>query len=495
MIYLRGGKGRSLKKCLNSDMATLFNTEQVPLLAETDILVIGAGSAGCVAALAAASGAHSLSVMLVERYGFPGGTSTQMLDTFYGFFTPGPSPRKIVGGWPDRIVNALDQVGAVFLRPNTYGAGTGVNYNPERLKRVWDQLIRQQGIRYLLHTTLVDVAQEGERYACIFWNKGGFFRILARRVIDASGDADFCHLAGFPYERAGELDPAQSMTTTFRMSNVDLDEYERAGGKKKLYQKMVEAVETGRHPLPRKEGSAHEMNAERCISTVAVKVSGFSALNGEELTQAEIEGRRQAFVYEDFFRDEVPGYQRANIIGLSHQIGVRETRRVYGEHRLTREECMAGQLPDDRIFLCGAPIEDHRLGPDGAQETYWEYIPGNGVYGVPYGTIVPRQSHTVWVVGRCFSATHDAHASCRSMGQTMSMGQAAGLAAVLSLRHDEAAATLPVDRLTRELRRIGAVLDVPERIAETRRNGWKDNFTEPAQAGLPSSPVEKKVAL
>ncbi|WP_332367581.1 FAD-dependent oxidoreductase [Spirosoma telluris] len=155
-------------------MATIFNHLHIPLLAETDILVIGAGSAGCIATLSAASRDQSLSVMLVERYGFPGGTSTQMLDTFYGFFTPGATSRKIVGGWPDRIVNELDKVGAVFLRPNTYGAGTGVNYNPERLKLIWDQLIQQQGIRYLLHTTLIDVATEGERYACIFWNKGVF---------------------------------------------------------------------------------------------------------------------------------------------------------------------------------------------------------------------------------------------------------------------------------------------------------------------------------
>ena len=458
-------------------MATFFNAAQVPLLAETDILVIGAGSAGCVAALSAAGRKAGVSVMLVERYGFPGGTSTQMLDTFYGFFTPGNTPRKIVGGWPDRIVNELDKAGAVFLRPNTYGAGTGVNYNPERLKLVWDQLIRQAGIRYLLHTTLIDVATEGERQACIFWNKGGFGKVLARRVIDASGDADFCHLAGFAYEIAGEREPAQSLTTTFRMSNVELDAYERAGGKKMLKQKMIQAVDSGRHPLPRKEGSAHEMNAANCISTVAVKVAGFSALNAAELTLAEVEGRRQAFIYEDFFRAEVPGFQQADIIGLSHQIGVRETRRVYGEHRLTKDECMAGLLPDDRIFLCGAPIEDHRHDQNGAEETYWEYIPGPGVYGIPYGTIVPKGSQTVWVAGRCFSATHDAHASCRSMAQTMSMGQAAGLAAVHSLLRDEAANELTVSQLQQDLSDLGAVLDIPDVVADTSRNGWKANVS------------------
>ena len=154
-------------------MNDILNHNKIPLLGETDILVIGAGSAGCIAALAAAT-QKEFSVMLVERYGFPGGTSTQMLDTFYGFFTPGDTPKKIVGGLPDMVVNELCKTNDIFLRPNTYGAGTGVNYNPERLKHVWDNLILQAGIKYLLHTYLVDVVkEEQEKVSCIFWNKSG----------------------------------------------------------------------------------------------------------------------------------------------------------------------------------------------------------------------------------------------------------------------------------------------------------------------------------
>src|SRR5690554_632228 len=235
-------------------MLEFINPSQIPLIAETDILVIGAGSAGCLAALAA-SESKRYQVMLVERYGFPGGSSTQMLDTFYGFFTPGDNPKKIVGGLPDTVVNELHKTGDIFLRPNTYGAGTGVNYNPERLKFVWDQQILGAGIRFLLHTTLVDVSmEEAERTSCIFWNKSGFFKVKAKRVIDASGDADFCHLAGLPYELAGESEPAQSMTTTFRMSNVNLEKFNRSGGKQMLNEKMKSALERG-YPLPRKEGS------------------------------------------------------------------------------------------------------------------------------------------------------------------------------------------------------------------------------------------------
>ena len=447
--------------------------KNIQTINDVDILVIGAGSAGCIAAIAAAYG-KKYKVLLVERYGFPGGTSTQMLDTFYGFFTPGEVPKKIVGGLPDKVVNRLNELGEMFLRPNTYGAGTGVNYNPERLKNVWDELLLQSGASLLLHTTLIDVnTKSNGNYECIFWNKSGFYKAEPKRVIDASGDADFCHHAGFAYEIAGELEPAQSMTTTFRMANVDLDVYEKAGGKKLLAKIMANTS----HPLPRKEGSAHAMNIEKCISTVAVRVAGLSALKVEELTAAEIEGRRQAFVFEKFFQQEVPGYSQSKIIGLSNQVGVRETRRVYGEHRLTKEACMAATVNDDAILLCGAPIEDHRAGKNGDTETVWQYIPQSGVYGVPYGTIVPIKSETVWVIGRCFSATHDAHASCRSMGQTMAMGHAAGLAAVQSLEKDEAADNVNVQFLRSTLHEQGAVLQAPTEKAFTGKEEWTLNKT------------------
>lgn len=447
----------------------MFAASQV--IKDIDILVIGAGSAGCTAAIAAASSAKN-SVLLVERYGFFGGTSTQMLDTFYGFFTPGEVPKKIVSGYPDIVVNELDEYGEVFLRPNTYGAGTGVNYHPERLKAVWDELLLKAGVKVQLHTTLIDVnALSDGRYECIFWNKAGIWKVIPQRIIDASGDADFCHLAGFQYEIAGEKEPAQSMTTTFRMANVDLDLFEKAGGKKMLTQKMASTS----HPLPRKEGSAHAMNIPKCISTVAVKVAGLNTLNINDLTEAEIEGRRQAFVFEKFFRQEIPGYADAKIIGLSHQIGVRETRRVYGEHRLTKEECMAAEISEDAVFLCGAPIEDHREGNDGASETHWEYIPGTGIYGVPYGTLVPKGSQNVWVAGRCFSATHDAHASCRSMAQTMSMGASVGFAAVQSLKTDTAANEIEVHVLRNTLNSFGCILEIPERPARTGKGDWNLN--------------------
>ena len=437
-------------------------------LPSADVVVVGAGSAGCIAALAAARKLGPNRVLLLERYGFLGGTSTAVLDTFYGFYTPGSEPKKVVGGIPDEVVTALAHGEGIMLRPNTYGAGTGVTYNPELLKRVWDEIMAGAGVRVLNHVLLVDVEREldGRVSAAILASKSGFLRVEAPYWIDASGDADLCHLAGFEYEMAGEIEPAQTLTTTFRMANVDLKRFKLEGGKAMMHERMKSAV-----GLPRTKGSAHDMVIEGCIATVAVRVADVNATDVVALSAAEAEGRRQAFVYEQFFRDQIPGYENARIIGLATGIGVRETRRVYGEYRLTREDCLTVARFDDRVLLCGAPIEDHRMGATGEEETAWAYVPGGLAYDVPYRCLVPKKSLNVWVVGRCFSATHDAHASCRSMGQTMSMGQAAGTAAAMCSTQSTSPEDLDIGCLQEELRALGAVLETPDVVSDVSRWG------------------------
>jgi len=125
--------------------------------------------------------------------------------------------------------------------------------------------------------------------------------------------------------------------------------------------------------------------------------------------------------------DRIPGYERASLVALGTGIGVRETRRVYGDYRLTADDVLAGRAFDDAVGLCGAPIEDHH-GGDG---TTWRYLPDGATVGIPYRTLLVRDAANVLVAGRCFSATHDAHASVRSMAQCMAMGQAAGTAAAI----------------------------------------------------------------
>ncbi|MBA3235683.1 MAG: FAD-dependent oxidoreductase, partial [Chloroflexi bacterium] len=182
-----------------------------PVIAEVDVCVVGAGSAGSTAAIAAARGGAS--VLLIDRLPFLGGTSTAVLDTFYGFYTPGSEARKVVGGIGDDVVAGLRNLGPVLERPNTYGAGTGVTYLAEHLKVVWERLVVESGARVLLHALLQAVeVRDGRVEELVVATRAGLGRVRARAFIDASGDADLCAFAGFGFETAGETDPAQTLT-------------------------------------------------------------------------------------------------------------------------------------------------------------------------------------------------------------------------------------------------------------------------------------------
>lgn len=434
-----------------------------PTIASVDVCVVGAGSAGSSAAIAAARGGAS--VLLVDRLPFLGGTSTAVLDTFYGFYTPGSQAHKVVGGIGDDVIAALRGLGPVIERSNTYGAGTGVTYLAEHLKVAWEELVTGAGARVLLHALLqaVDV-RDGRVSGVILATRAGLRRVEATVFIDASGDADLSAFAGFGYETAGELDPAQTLTTTFRMANVNLAR-RRTVSKAEFHQLMAEAAESGDYELPRREGSDHTTPVDGMIATVMTRLDSYrrdadgrivNATDPWFLTEAEIAGRRQALEYVRFLVDRVPGYEHASLVALGTQIGVRETRRVYGDARLTREDVLAARQFDDAIGLCGAPIEDHRRGAD----TTWQYLPDGEAVGIPYGTLVVRDAANVLVAGRCFSATHDAHASVRSMAQCMAMGQAAGTAAALAIAARRDPREIDVAALREQLRTDGVILEL-----------------------------------
>ncbi len=438
-------------------------TADAPAIAAVDVCVIGAGSAGSTAAIAAAR--RGASVLLVDRLPFLGGTSTAVLDTFYGFYTPGTQARKVVGGVGDDVVAALRALGPVIERPNTYGAGTGVTYLAEHLKVAWEDLVTRAGARVLLHALLqgVDV-RDGRVSAVLLATRAGLARVTASVFVDASGDADLCAFAGFGYETAGDLGPAQTLTTTFRMANVDLA---RRGSMSKagFHELMAEAAESGDYDLPRREGSDHVTPVDGMIATVMTRLDSVrrepdgrivNATDPWFLTEAEMAGRRQALEYVRFLVDRVPGYERASLVALGTQIGVRETRRVYGDARLTRDDVLAARSFDDAIGLCGAPIEDHHAGAD----TVWQYLPDGEAVGIPYRTLVVRDAANVLVAGRCFSATHDAHASVRSMAQCMAMGQAAGTAAAAAAAGRRDPRDVEVAALRDRLRTDGAILEL-----------------------------------
>jgi len=436
-------------------------SRQLVDLGSFDVVVVGSGSAGSTAAVSAArTGARTL---LVEKLPFLGGVSTAVLDTFYGFYTPGSRAAKVVGGVADEVVAGLRRLGPVVERPNSYGAGTGVTYLADHLKVVWESLVAGAGASVLLHAFVQDAEVAGSRVRrLVVATKAGLARVEAAVVVDASGDADVCHFAGLGYELAGAEEPAQTLTTTFRLVNVDTGR-RRALGKEELHRLMAEAAVSGAYDLPRRDGSDHITPVEGMTATVMTRLpsarrQGGRVVNATDpmlLTEAEMAGRRQALEYVRFLVDRVPGYERARLAALSTQVGVRETRRVFGDARLTADDVLSARQFDDQIGLCGAPLEDHHDG-DG---TRWRYLPDGQIVGIPFATLVARDAANVLVAGRCFSATHDAHASVRSMAQCMAMGQAAGTAAALAATRGVEVRDLAFGRLRAALAAAGAILE------------------------------------
>ncbi|WP_126246180.1 FAD-dependent oxidoreductase [Chitinophaga rhizosphaerae] len=426
-----------------------------------DVIVVGSGSAGAAAAIAAArSGARTL---LIERLPFLGGISTAVLDTFYGYYTPGNNPRKVVGGIADAVVNGLKGYNACFERPNTFGAGTGITYHPEYLKIVWETLVEEAGCHVLLNAWVQDVVKVGKEIkALVVGTKNGLACYEAKQYIDATGDADIVFLAGYEFELAGAIEPAQTLTTTFKMVNVDIAR-RKAVTKEAFHHLMQSASESGRYDLPRKEGSDHVTPVDGMTATIMTRLKSygiidgqtFNATNPEFLSSAEIRGRLQALEYIRFLQDCVPGYEKAQLASFGVQIGIRETRRVRGEYWLTEADVLSARQFDDQIGLCGAPMEDHHDG----EGTKWKYLPDGKTVGIPYRTLIPRNTGNILVAGRCFSASHVAHSSVRSMAQCMAMGEAAGIAAALCAERGISPAALDFAVIRQELLHYGAIID------------------------------------
>ena len=352
-------------------------------------------------------------------------------------------------------------------RPNTYGAGTGITYNPEHLKVVWESLLQKSGAKILLHALLQEVkVSDGRVSELLLATRAGLCTVTGDYFIDATGDADLSNYAGFGYEKAGDIAPAQTLTTTFKMVNVDMKE-RKSVNKDKLHELMREATEQG-YALPRREGSDHITPVPNTTATVMTRLDSIrkdkdgnteSVLDDPFfLSESEIAGRVQAAEYARFLVDKVPGYQNSSIYGFSTMIGIRETRRVYGDYRVEKDDVLSAKQFDDQVALCGAPIEDHHSG-DG---TNWVYLPEGSAVGIPLRSLIIKDSVNTMVIGRCFSASHDAHASIRSMGQCMAMGVAAGIASSIALKKKSEIRNIDFSTVRRDLISTGAVLEVPK---------------------------------
>jgi glycine/D-amino acid oxidase-like deaminating enzyme len=441
-----------------------------------DVLVIGGGNAGCAAAIAAAR--HGAKTLLVERYGFLGGTATAAMVGPWMTFHSGS--KRIVGGIAQEIVERLHRKGASpgHVHDSSDYVSTITPFDPEIHKAVLFEMMREAGVDLLLHAYFLraltgESGVEGAGVATV----AGEREYRAAFTIDATADAYVAASAGVATQQGDERGRVQPASLMFRLSHVDLSKtatyvrmhpdqmrtslkaHERVAPAMTavagLYDLWNDALEHGEVSIPRELVSFFISPYPDEVTVNMTRVTGVDPLDPDDLTRAEVEAREQVMQLLEFFRNRVPGFENARLAATGAQIGIRESRRIVGEYTLTRDDVLQARHFSDAIARSAYPIDIHN--PSGSGTTTHR-LPEGESYEIPYRCLVPAQVERLLVAGRCISTTHEALASTRLTPTVMTLGQAAGTAAALAKRTGKRLRSIDTQALRSTLMDDGVLL-------------------------------------
>ena len=421
---------------------------------EADVLVCGGGVAGTMAAVAAAR--NGARVVLLERYGFLGGNATAgAVAQFNSWQTA--SGRPVIGGLASEVVDRLRRLRAAGPH-HTFVMSTGhkmdrVEYAPEVLKLVLDDMVSEAGVQPLLHSSLLDVTCDGRRIGAVrILAKGGVLTVQPRVLIDASGDMDALQQAGARFLTLDEGEALQPATMMFRFGPIDYGRLEALSGAQlaTLAQRGFSEGRLARAAL-HSSRDPYSNDGWFNISRLAVDATDAVALGA-----AEMQGRRQAWQAAEFLREEVPGCAAGRLVAFATQLGIRETRRVEGDYVLQADDLRRPTLFEDAIAAGAYPIDIH---PAQGGALHYEPLSDEHAYQIPYRSLIPTSLDNALVAGRGVSASHAALAAIRVMTISMAVGQAAGTAAATAARsHVGKVRDVPVAALRERLVQAGACL-------------------------------------
>lgn len=407
---------------------------------QTDVLVCGGGCAGIAAALAAArNGAKTL---LIERAGFSGGIITTVGLPYFDGLIDKPTGRFVVKGIALELLQKLGVAkdGAKHiddLRSDLITKYWGSVYIPniEEFKLLSDRLILEQrdNLTVLYHSMACDVeVREDHITAVTIANKDGLSRIEAKQFIDCTGDGDIAHWAGCPTIRNKTLMP---LTMHFRIGNVVPVKETHDIAKKVL----IEAHRDGRLVNFYGPGLIFAFAKDE-VYVHATRVPA-DATDAADLTRAEMQGRKDAWIIFNEWKAKVPGFENSYYIMSGPYIGVRDTRRIVGQQVLTLEDLQKTTRHNDAIATGCWFLDIHP-----PEVTTDKPFTGSGFqpkpYDISYRTLVPQKVGNLLVAGRCHSASSEASASSRVTVTAMALGEAAGAAAALALKSKTAVAAL-----------------------------------------------------
>ena len=432
-------------------------SKKLSVLDEVDVVVIGGGPSGLAAAVNAAE--EGLSTVIIEKNGFFGGANVGGYSgSIGGLFnsTETGEPVQIVNGFAGRFVDLMESKNGI-VRHERFGHTWLSPHDPFIWKETADELIEKSGAKTYFHTSYVDsIVENGDIKGIIIENKDGRSMIKGKLYIDCSGDGDVAHRSG-GLSHFGKDGDIQSMTFTFRMTDVDWEKY----GDFKLediWSKTSEASDTGEYLLPRKHPFIFKApNKKQAImnatSIVAKDGRTLYPTKTLDLTEAEFLGRKQVREYERFVQNYIPGFENAYLMDTASQIGIRQSRTIVCDYTLKNEDVVKAKKFDTAIVRSAWPIELH-LGENGVKVINLD----EDYYEIPFETLIPKNINNLLVAGRCISAEHEALASCRVVAQCFEEGAAAGLAALQIIKDNRTTRTLSVEKLRKKMIEKGSLL-------------------------------------
>jgi len=447
-----------------------------------DVIIVGGGISGAMAAIAAAR--NHVKPLIVEELGFLGGMLTAAgvgpMMTFHA------GDKQVIQGITGELIDRLVAQGK---SPGHIMDTTGYTYSvtpfdAEAMKHELELMVLESGGDILYHTMMADVTTNNGRIQDItVCNKAGLNQLTAPVFVDATGDADLSAWAGVEFIKGREPTPIfQPMTMNMKMTGVNIakikaymqahpDEFPRHRDKQTLsrldesprvsiagfVKTFDDARRRGVITFQREDILFFETNNPGEVIINTTRVLGLDPTNPWEISQAEIEGRKQVRELERFLKQSVPGFEDAVLLSSGPSIGIRSSRQIKGLYTLTREDILSGRRFDDVIAHNGYPIDIHS--PQGAG-TQSEFLPWGEYYSIPYRCLVNASIHNLITVGRCISATFEAQAAIRTTPGVGAIGHAGGVAASLTATHHCPARDVPIQELQNILIQQQAYLEI-----------------------------------
>ena len=456
-------------------------SRKIPIIAETDILIVGGGPAGISAAIAAAR--EGADTMILERYGFCGGVITQSMigTTAWYRYADTVDAKGIAKEFEDRAETmgaVIDVLGKIKNKDMLItleeeglihkGKPTFKILDTELFKCLIDKLLEEEGVKILLHCTAVDAIMENSTIiGVITESKSGRKAILAKRVIDATGDADIAYFAGAPYRKSPKHERMET-TVNFGCSGVNIGKFlmyiylnpgklsdwgetsDKDGFSTYLVEPFLKAQEVGE--IPKTENVKIESywssytDSGEIISMDGIHLYSIDPTDVWDLTKAEIEGRKRVLWAINALRKYTPGFKKARLRTIGTSLGTRESRKIIGENTITEEDVRNQARFDDSIGICPEFIDGYGIA----------ILPKTGRYfHVPYGICVPKKIENLLVVGRCVAGDKISHAATRQMCCCIVTGQGAGIASAISLKDNAIPRNVNISKVQKHLKKQG----------------------------------------